>query len=194
MADVVVEAGVTIVVVAGFYLAMTGIGRILRRRTSRGLDGRTYVLHYRDRIVGLAVIFFLFTAGMTVWFLSTDEAPQEDGPGWLEERSSQAWFLRGLWVASLALLYEVFRRRVVLDGDGITVRGWFGTKSVPWEEVVRITSSAVSGYFVVHGRTGKVRISHQTDGLDWFIEECRSRLKSDVYGMELHKPPDFPMM
>jgi hypothetical protein len=177
MGDEVLRAALTAAATAGLTLAAVIIGPLLRSRSSRGADGSA-VLRYGMFIVGFGGVCSLVIAVGWVVFLATTR-PQDDG--WNDGLTCLSIFsvLFGGW------MYEVYRRRVVLDEDGITVRGWLGTRTVRWAEVTRITNN---GKFVVRDLTGSVGLSHKLDGLEYFLQECRSRLDPELYGKELEKP------
>ena len=170
---------IKLIISVGFVVSVTIIGRLMCRPARR--DGQRAFLRYNYQIVGIAGVFTLFAAGFAIVVVAT-KGPQDGN--WYDLLA----IIGVLALISAASIYEVYRRQVTLDNDGITARRWFASRTVLWTEVNRIENSGFKGGFVVYDLTGKVRIEHQLVGLEWFIEECRKRLDPEVYGAALDKP------
>lgn len=105
----------------------------------------------------------------------------------------------GIGAAFLALdvclLLEAFRRRIVLSETGIAAHGWFGPNGeLSWSDIEKVENRVGSGKFVVRGGKTKISLGHYLDGLSLFMEECKKRLASEVYGEAFDKPLNRPFM
>jgi hypothetical protein len=148
------------------------------------------VLRHKPQFLGIGAVCTLAFLGMLVacLILATNE----------RERWGAGAVFGVLLLMSSALLVEGLRRQVTLDDTGIATRGWGGTRRVGWGEVTRLENrhdDKLRGpRFVLRTATGAVNVSHYLDGIDWFVEECRRRLRPEVYGGELEKPITRQMM
>ena len=153
-------------------------------------DG-TIVLRYGGALRGLGVLSALIVLGLLGLLVASLVGV---GPG--EDARLPILGMVALFGGiGLPLLVEGFRRQVVLDDEGLTARGWFGTRdTVRWEEIDSIENKVMSGKFVV--RVGRVKISlgHYLEGLDVFAAECKKRLDPAVYGKAFDKPLNRPFL
>jgi hypothetical protein len=166
------------------------IGYLLGGGAKKTADGTT-VLRYGGafRAVGLlgVVIALVMAALLLLSLLGV-------GPG--EDARLPILLMLGLFgLLGAPLTVEAYRRRVVLDDDGLTARGWFGTRPlVRWEDVASVENKVMSGKFVVRAGRVKLSLGHYLDGLDVFAAECKARLAPEVYGKAFEKPINRPFL
>jgi hypothetical protein len=93
-----------------------------------------------------------------------------------EDRWIPLWLILGFSALQLPLTLEVFRRRVELTRDFLTVTSpWTGTARVRWVDVSAVAWKA-SGNLEVRSRTGKrVRVSAWLSGKDTLADELALR-------------------
>ena len=95
-------------------------------------------MHGRTRAV--LVIGFCTAVAVAVAF-----APPT--PQWARHASSLAGYLAVVASVSALLLYRGWRTGVRLDGDGLTICYFFGTRRLGWHEVSRFADGRTAGMF-----------------------------------------------
>lgn len=93
-----------------------------------------------------------------------------------EDRWIPLWLILGFSALQLPLTLEVFKRRVELTRDFVTVTSpWTGTARLRWVDVTAVAWKA-SGNLELRGRTGRgVQVSALLSGKDTLADELELR-------------------
>lgn len=93
-----------------------------------------------------------------------------------KDRWLPLWLILGFSAVQLALTLEVFKRRVELTRDFVTVTSpWTGTARLRWEDITAVAWKA-SGNLELRDRTGRgVRVSALLSGKDSLADELKLR-------------------
>ncbi len=166
------------------------VGYLLGGGAKKTADGTT-VLRYGGAFRAVGLMGVVVALAMAVLLLLSLL-----GVGPSREAQLPILLLLGLFgLLGAPLTVEAFRRRVVLDDDGLTARGWFGTApTVAWEDITSVENKVMSGKFVVRAGRVKLKLGHYLEGLDVFAAECKKRLDPEVYGKAFDKPINRPFL
>jgi hypothetical protein len=181
--DAINRSLVEITVFAGFAVAATALGLLLAKPSERNPATGHVTLRYSRAYIGfgaaLALGGFALNASL---FLCCQQDPN---------RWYVVFLLPALTLPGLLMVLEGFRKRVILDGRAIWVRGWFGKdRCFPWSDIVRVENADKKQQYTVRTATDKFTVNHQLDHAEWFAEECVRRLQPGVYGLAFCRPPN----
>jgi hypothetical protein len=157
-----------LVVVFLLILAVAVTERVRGYSTLSSESGR-HVSRYSAVYVGCAVGFGLMFAAVAVVFSFRDRPD-----GWKAVIASV-----GLLLVMSPIIARAFRARLTVSDDGVEVRGLFTTRSIGWGEVTEVVNKVKSQKVVLSGHGRYVVVSHQFDGVEHLLAECKRRLPED---------------
>lgn len=135
------------------------------------------LLRYSVFLRVVAWVLALVPLTLLVWIMGTFRFQSP------ERAALVAGGLLSLSVLSGLLLLEAARVRIVLSKEGITSESpWRRVRTIPWNQVVDVSFSALNRWFIVRSVQGEViRVSVFLNQLDEFIAKVKQHLPAERY-------------